>query len=184
MWPTRKLVSQDRENQLRAQPKQADQSERLPAISAREHQADVVKGNLVRFFLLILSGTSSWQRSSSRRSSRPDRQVKFKTLLALVSIQSARHFESDPAIVSLLGSSAMPSHFQIPSHHPGYFVDPATNPVLYSFLSSFDVFPLDYDLGRDRDTCISKVKTNTALSVVFGWFPSSCYWVGATAAFS
>ncbi len=62
--------------------------------------------------------------------------------------------------------------FQSPvATNPGYFIDPTTNPVLHSFLSSFDVFVIWAliltAIGIPR---ITKVKTASAFAVVLGWF--------------
>jgi hypothetical protein len=92
------------------------------------------------------------------------------------------------SIVSLLAGVAGDAFtFQNPvATNPGYFVDPAANPVLYSFLSPFDLFAIwTMILAAIGITCISKVKTGTAFAVVFGWFAFVVLiGVGFTKAFS
>src|ERR1700687_4183651 len=116
-------------------------------------------------------------------------EVKFKTLFALVIYSSLPGIvKAILAIVSLLAGVAGDAFtFQNPvATNPGYFVDPAANPVLYSFLSPLDLFAIwTMILAAIGITCISKVKTGTAFAVVFGCFAFVVLMgVGFTAAFS
>lgn len=181
------------ENQLRAQPKQADQVERLPADQREKNmqgRTGVTKAISYGFFLLILLwyvivaavllATLKFGLSA---------EVKFKTLFALVIYSSLPGIlKAILAIVSLLAGVAGDAFtFQNPvATNPGYFVDPAANPVLYGFLSPFDVFAIwTMILAAIGITGISKVKTGTAFAVVFGWFAFVVLiGVGFTAAFS
>jgi hypothetical protein len=181
------------ENQLRAQPKQADQVERLPADQREKNmqgRTAVTRAISYAFFLLILLwyvivaavllATLKFGLSA---------EVKFKTLLALIIYSSLPGIlKAILAIASLLAGVAGDAFtFQNPvATNPGYFVDPAANPVLYSFLSPFDVFAIwTMILAAIGIPCISKVKTGTAFAVVFGWFAFLVLMgVGFTAAFS
>jgi hypothetical protein len=100
--------------------------------------------------------------------------VKFKTLFALVLYSSLPGIlKAILGIVSILAGVAGDAFtFQNPiASNPGYFMDPAANPVLYSFLSSFDIFTIwTLSLAAIGITCISKVKRGAAFGVVFGWF--------------
>jgi hypothetical protein len=166
------------ENQLRAQPKQADQVDRLPADQREKsmvQRTGVTRAISYGFFALtliwyvvvsaILLATLKFALSA---------EVKFKTLFALVIYSSLPGIlKTILAIASLLAGVAGDGFtFQNPvATNPGYFLDPATNPVLYSFLSSFDIFTLwVLTLAAIGITCISKVKRGAAFAVVFGWF--------------
>ena len=181
------------ENQLRAQPKQADQVDRLPAdqreksMQQRTVATRVISYGFSVFILIwyvivaaVLLATLKFGLSAD---------VKFKTVLALVVYASLPGiFKAILAIVSLVAGVAGDGFtFQNPvATNPGYFFDPATHPVLYSFLSSFDIFTIwILVLGAIGITCISKVKTGTAFAVVFGWFAVLILMgVGIAAAFS
>lgn len=181
------------ENQLRAQPKQADQVERMPAdqrekvLQQRTTVTRIISFGFFGFVLIwyvivaaVLLATLKFALSA---------EVKFKTLFALVIYAGLPGIlKAILAVVSLLAGVAGDAFtFQNPvATNPGYFVDPATNPVLYSLLSSFDVFGIwTMILAAIGITCISKVKMGTAFAVVFGWFAVLLLiGVGFTAAFA
>jgi hypothetical protein len=115
--------------------------------------------------------------------------VKYKTVFAVVM------FASLPGLLKALlaslslvaGASADSFTFQNPiATNPGYFVDPVAHPILYSFLTSFDVFTIwTLVLTAIGLTCITKVKSGTAYAVVFGWLAVAILMgVGAAAIFS
>jgi hypothetical protein len=82
-------------------------------------------------------------------------------------------FVSSLAIVSLLaGVSSDGFLMQNPAAtNLGIIVDPPSSPVLYSLLSSVDVFTIwSLILMAVGVTCISKVKRGTAFAVVLGWY--------------
>lgn len=166
------------ENQLRAQPKQADQLEKMqPDEREKNMQARTTgaKGFSYSFPVLlliiwavmagVLYGTLKFGASA---------EITFKALFALVIYAGLPGLlKSLLAMLSLLaGVSGDSFTFQNPvATNPGYFVDPSTNPVLYAFLSSFDVFSIwTMVLVAIGITCIAKVKSGTAYAVVFGWF--------------
>lgn len=166
------------ENQLRAQPKQADQVERMAAdqreknMQTRTVFTKVISYGFSGFILIwyvivaaVLLATLKFGFSAA---------VKFKTLFALVIYSSLPGIlKAILGMVSLVAGVASDAFtFQnAVATNPGYFVDPATNPVLYGFLSSFDVFAIwTMILAAIGITCISKVKMGTAFAVVFGWF--------------
>ncbi len=166
------------ENQLRAQPKQAERIESLPADQrekAMQKQVGFTKVFSYGFFLIallwsaivtaVLFATLKFAFSSD---------VKFKTLFALVIFAGLPGIlKALLAILSLLaGVSSDSFTFQNPvATNPGYFIDPTTSPVLHSFLTSFDVFVIWTlvltAIGIPR---ITKVKSGAAFAVVFGWF--------------
>ncbi len=115
--------------------------------------------------------------------------VKYKTVFALVV------FAGLPGILKALlaslslvaGASADSFTFQNPiATNPGYFADPAAHPILYSFLTSFDIFTIwTLVLTAIGLTCITKIKSGTAFAVVFGWLAVAILMgVGAAAIFS
>lgn len=166
------------ENQIRAQPKQADRIERLPADQREKtmaQQTSFTKGFSYGFWLFILLWSAIVAAvlfATLKFGVSAD--VKFKTLFALVIFAGLPGvLKAALAILSILaGVSGDSFTFQNPvATNPGYFVDPATNPVLSSFLTSFDVFTIwTLVLTAIGITCISKVKSGTAYAVVFGWF--------------
>jgi len=181
------------ENQLRAQPKQADQVERLPAdqrektMQGRTVVTRIISYGFFGLLLIwdvivaaVLFATLKFALSA---------EVKFKALFGLVIYSSLPGIlKAILGIVSLLAGVAGDAFtFQNPvATNPGYFVDPSVHPVLSSLLSPFDVISLwTLILAAIGITCISKVKTGAAFAVVFGWFVFLLViGVGATAAFS
>jgi hypothetical protein len=166
------------ENQLRAQPKQADRMERLPADQrekSMQQQTSFTKVFSYGFWLFILGWSAvvaAVLLATLKFGLSAD--VKFKTLFALVIFAGLPGLlKAGLAIMSLLaGVSGDSFTFQNPvASNPGYFVDPTASPVLYSLLSSFDVFTIwTLALTAIGITCISKVKSGAAYAVVFGWY--------------
>lgn len=181
------------ENQLQAQPKQAERLESLPADQREKQvrvQVMVTKVISYCFPILVLIwdvvvaavllATLKFALSA---------EVKFKTLFALVVYSSLPGvLKAILAALSVLaGVSGDSFTFQNPlATNPGYFMDPASSPVLYRLLTSFDVFTIwTLALAAIGITCISKVKSGAAFAVVFGWFAVLIViGVGFTAVFS
>jgi hypothetical protein len=166
------------ENQIRVQPKQAARMDRLPADQREKVMqqqtafwrvfsfASPLIGLL--FYLIIaavLFATFKFAASADLR---------FKTMYALVVFAwLPAIFVSVLAIVSLLaGVSSDGFLMQNPAAtNLGIIVDPPSSPVLYSLLSSVDVFTIwSLILMAIGVTCISKVKRGTAFVVVLGWY--------------
>jgi len=170
----RKIV----ENQLRAQPKQAEQLERMDPDQREKNMTGRTIGTKwisYGFFVLILGwhalvagvllATLKFGFSSD---------VKFKTLFALVI------YAGLPGLIKVLlamlallaGVASDGFTFQNPvATNPGYFLDPAANPMLYALLTSFDVFTIwTLVIGAIGLTCVTKIKSGTAYAIVFGWF--------------
>jgi len=82
----------------------------------------------------------------------------LKTVLSLVSV--------------LAGMSPDSFSFQNPlATNPGYFMNPAGSPFLYSILSAIDIFMIwTLVLTALGFTYVSKVKRGTAFAIVFGWW--------------
>jgi len=181
------------ENQMQFAPKQADRLERLPADQRQEmmqRQVTILKIISYGYFVVILAlnaiiaavllATLKFGAGAN---------VKYKTLFALVIYASLPELLKPLlAILSLLvGVSSNAFTFQNPvATNPGYFIDPAASPVLYSLLTRLDIFTIwALVLAAIGITCISKVKTGTAFAVVFGWFGVSLLvGVGFAAAFA
>jgi len=181
------------DNQLQASPKQADQVERMaPADREKNAQTRTKFTKLISYgffaFIAIWYAIVAAILLVTLRFGL-GAEVKFKTLFALVVYASLPNtLKAILGMISILAGVAGDAFtFQNPvATNPGYFVDAVTNPVLHSFLLSFDVFGIwTMILGAIGITCISKVKKGTAFAVVFGWFALLVLiGVGATAAFS
>jgi len=116
-------------------------------------------------------------------------EIQFKTVFATVIYAGLPGvLKALLAVLSLVaGVSSEGFTFQNPvATNPGYFLDPASSPVLYSLFTSLDIFTIwTLVLGAIGITCISKVKTGAAFAVVFGWFAVlMLIGVGIAAAFS
>jgi len=166
------------ENQLRLQPKQAERFENMPASqreTAMERQTTITKGISYGFPLLMLAwhaivagvllATLKFGASA---------EIKYKTLFALVLYAGLPGlFKAVLAVVSLLAGVASDAFtFQNPvATNPGYFIDAASSPALFSLLSSIDVLTIwTLVLAAIGITCVSKVKRGAAFAVVFGWY--------------
>ncbi len=166
------------ENQLRTQPKQADQLEKMsPADREKNMQARTTGTKYFSYgfplILLIIWAIMAGLLYATLKFG-VSADVTFKALFALVIYAGLPGlFKSLLAMLSLLaGVSGDSFTFQNPvATNPGYFIDPTTNPVLYAFASSFDIFSLwTIVLVAIGITCVAKVKSGTAYAVAFGWF--------------
>ncbi len=181
------------ENQIRTRPKQADRLEKLPADQREktmQQQTTFTKTFSYGFwaFILVWSAVVAAVLFATLKFG-VSADLKFKTLFALVIFAGLPGvLKALLAIVSILaGVSGDSFTFQNPvATNPGYFIDPVMNPVLFGFLTSFDVFTIwTLVLTAMGITCISKVKSGTAYAVVFGWFAVVVLiGVGLAAAFS
>jgi len=166
------------ENQMRAQPKQADRMEQMPADQREKVMRQQVTWTrnisyafpvIMLLWFAIVAGVLLATLKFGAGA-----EVRFKTLFALVIYTSlVGLLKTVLAIVSLVAGVASDGFtFQNPvATNPGYFLDPAASPVLYGFLTKIDVFTIwTLALAAIGITCISKVKTGTAFAIVFGWF--------------
>jgi hypothetical protein len=166
------------ENQIQAQPKQADRMERMPAEQrekAMQQQVNFTKifSYVFPLFILIWYAIVAGVLLATLKFG-ASVDVKFKTLFALCIYSSVPSLlKTLLAILSLLaGVNSDSFTFQNPvATNPGYFVDRAAHPVLGSLLTSFDIFTIwTLALAAIGITCITKVKSGTAFAIVFGWF--------------
>jgi hypothetical protein len=165
------------ENQMQAQPKQADRIEHMAADQREKtmrQQTSFTKIFSYGFFVFVLAWNAivaAVLLATLKFGVSAD--VKYKTLFALVMYASVPALlKSLLAVFSILaGVSSDGFTFQNPvATNPGYFVDPSSS-ILRSFLTSFDIFTIwTLVLTAIGITCISKVKRGTAFAVVFGWF--------------
>jgi hypothetical protein len=166
------------ENQLRLQPKQAEQIEKLPP----EQRAQQMKLSLaitkgisygipfmslifLAIVALILMATFNFGVGA---------ELSFKLSLAIVM------YASLPGIIkSVLGIVAMfagldPEGFypQNPvATNPGYFLNPMESPVLYQALTAVDVITIwMLVLTAIGFSTVSKMSKGTTMAVVFGWY--------------
>jgi len=166
------------ENQLRSQPKRQAQLENLPA-DQREQQmevaAKITKGVSYAFWLIqliILLVISAALYGTFKFAAGAD--IKFKVVFAIVIYAGLPGLlRVLLAILSLVtGASPDTFSFQNPvATNPGYFLNPADSPFLYSLGSSFDIFLIwTLVLTAIGFTCVTKVKSSTAYAIVFGWW--------------
>ncbi|MGH9513597.1 MAG: YIP1 family protein [Terriglobales bacterium] len=166
------------ENQMRAQPRQQAQLEQLPP-DQREQRLEtgekITKGISYAFpaiQLLILVIIAAILFATFKFAAGAD--VSFKVSLAIVVYAGLPALlKVSLAMVSLLAGASPDSFtFQNPvATNPGYFLNPADSPFLYSLASSFDVFLIwTLVLTAIGFTCVSKVKKGTSFAIVFGWW--------------
>jgi len=170
------------ENQLRIQPKQADQLDRLPADQREKSMQAQTKFWQVFSYaspvvgLIFTVNISSILFATFKFAVSAD--IRFKTMFALVVFAWLPIvFVSLLAILALMaGVSSDGFMIQSPAATSlGAFVDPTASPALFALLSSFDIFTFwCLALMAIGVTYISKVKRGTAFAVVFGWF---AFWV-------
>jgi Yip1 domain len=166
------------ENQMRSQPKRQAQIENLPA-DQRERQLDqgaaITKNVSYGFWaiqLIILLIIAAALFATFKFAAGAD--IKFKVAFAIVMYAGLPGLlRVSLAILSLVtGASPDSFTFQNPvATNPGYFMDPASSPFLYSLASSLDIFLIwTLVLTAIGFTCVSKVKAGTAYAIVFGWW--------------
>ena len=166
------------ENQMQAQPKQQARLEQLPA-DQREEQLE--RGAKVTSFisygfpaltLLIWLIIASVLFATFKFAAGAD--VSFKVSYAIVVYAGLPLLlKSLLAMLSVVaGMSPDSFSFQNPvATNPGYFLNPADNPLLYNLASNVDIFLIwTLVLTAIGFTCVSKVKKGTAYGVVFGWW--------------
>ncbi len=100
--------------------------------------------------------------------------VSFKVSLAIVMYANlALGLKALLATISV-AAGASPDSFTLQNPvatNPGYFMNPADSPFLYSILSSVDIFLIwTLVLTALGFTYVSKVKRGTAFAIVFGWW--------------
>jgi hypothetical protein len=166
------------ENQMRAQPKQQAQLEQLPPeqreqrlhVGAKITKAISYAFPAIQLLILVIIATVLF--ATFKFAAGAD--ISFKVALAIVIYASLPGLlRVGLALVSLLAGASPDSFtFQNPvATNPGYFMNPADSPFLYSLASSFDVFLIwTLVLTAIGFTCVSKVKRGTALAIVFGWW--------------
>lgn len=166
------------ENQMQAQPKTQERLEQLPP-DQREKQLQqgakitqdiayafpAIQFVILAIIAAALFGTFKFAAGAN---------VSFKAAFAIVMYASLPGLlRAVLAVVSLLaGASADSFTFQNPvATNPGYFMNPADSPFLYSLASSLDIFLIwTLVLTAIGFTCVSKVKRGPALAIVFGWW--------------
>jgi hypothetical protein len=181
------------QNQMRLNPKASERLEQLPADQREKQmriQVAVTKGisyafpvvNLIVLTIIaaVLMATFNFGAGA---------EIPFKQALAVVIYSNlAGIVKAVLAMVALLaGSDPEGFTFQNPvATNLGYLVDPVSSRVLYSAASAVDVIAIWVlvltGIGFAR---ISKLKTATTMSVVFGWYILlTLIGVGFAAAFS
>jgi hypothetical protein len=171
---TRKLV----ENQIQASPRATRQMEQLPADQRNQAIAKQAAGT--RFFLYgypviillfnliiaaVLFATFKFAASSA---------VKFKWAFAIVMYASLPLMLKTILAMVSVAAGADPDSFSLQNPvatNPGYFLNQASTPFLYSVGTAIDIFMIwTLFITAIGFTCVSKVKRSTALAIVFGWY--------------
>lgn len=166
------------ENQMRAQPKR---QARLDTLSPEQREQQLQQGEKITkviayvfpaINLIILGIIAALLFATFKFAAGAD--ISFKVAFAIVMYATLPGLlRALLAILSLVtGASPDSFTFQNPvATNPGYFLNPADSPFLYSLASSFDVFLIwTLVLTAIGFTCVSKVKRGTALVIVFGWW--------------
>ena len=166
------------ENQMRAQPKQQEQIDQLPPDQKEqrlETGTKITKGisyvfPLIQLLILVIIAAILF--ATFKFAAGAD--VSFKISLAIVVYAALPGLiRVALAMLSLLAGASPDSFtFQNPvGTNPGYFMNPADSPFLYSLASSFDIFLIwTLVLTAIGFSTVSKVKRGTALGIVFGWW--------------
>jgi Yip1 domain len=166
------------ENQMQAQPKAQARLENLPA-DQREEQMQkgakvtgIISYIFPAFTLIIWLIITVLMFASFKFAAGAD--VSFKVSFAIVVYAALPlMLKTLLALVSVVaGMSPDSFSFQNPvATNPGYFMNPADSPFLFSLASSLDIFLIwTLILTAIGFTCVSKVKRGTALVIVFGWW--------------
>ncbi|HEY6372994.1 MAG TPA: YIP1 family protein [Candidatus Sulfotelmatobacter sp.] len=166
------------ENQLQMSPKQSAQLDNLPA-DQRETQMRqrTIGTKWVSYFfpvvtLIIWLIIASLMFATFKFAAGAD--VSFKVSLAIVIFAALPGaLKTLLAMASVLaGMSPDSFSFQNPvATNPGYFMNPADSPFLFSVASSLDIFLIwTLVLTAIGFSCVSKVKRSTAFIIVFGWW--------------
>jgi hypothetical protein len=166
------------ENQMRAQPKHQEQIDQLPPDQKEqrlETGTKITKGisygfPLIQLLILVIIAAILF--ATFKFAAGAD--VSFKISLAIVVYAALPGLiRVALAMLSLLAGASPDSFtFQNPvGTNPGYFMNPADSPFLYSLASSFDIFLIwTLVLTAIGFSTVSKVKRGTALGIVFGWW--------------
>ncbi len=167
------------ENQIQMSPKASQQMEQLPADQREpriETQAKVTRYISYGFFVIILVwylivaaillGTFKLGFGAA--------DLTFAKTMAVVVYSSIPGIlKSVLAIISILAGMA-PDSFSMQNPvatNPGYFLNPGESPVLFTLMSSIDIFIIwTLILAAIGLTCVSKLKRSSAYIGVFGWY--------------
>jgi hypothetical protein len=166
------------ETQMQSQPKQQARLEQLPP-EQREQQLErgakvtqviafvfpVISLTILLVMAVVLFATFKFAAGAD---------VSFKVALAIVVYSNlALALKTLLALISVAAGASPDSFtFQNPvATNPGYFMNPADSPFLYSVLSSVDIFLIwTLLLTALGFTYVSNVKRGTAFAIVFGWW--------------
>src|ERR1700676_116589 len=166
------------ENQMRAQPKQQEQIDQLPPDQKEQRLETGTKITktisyvfpLIQLLILVIIAAILFATFKFAAGA----NVSFKISLAIVVYAALPGLiRVALAMMSLLAGASPDSFtFQNPvGTNPGYFMNPADSPFLYSLASSFDIFLIwTLVLTAIGFSTVSKVKRGTALGIVFGWW--------------
>ena len=166
------------ETQMQSQPKQEARLEQLPP-EQRERQLErgakitqTISFAFPVISLIILMIIAAVLFATFKFAAGAD--ISFKVALAIVIYSNlALAVKTLLAAVSVAaGASGDSFTFQNPvATNPGYFMNPADSPALYSILSSVDIFLIwTLVLTALGFSCVGKLKRSTSFAIVFGWW--------------
>jgi len=166
------------ENQVQASPKATERMDSLPADQRERALEQQAKGTqyftyaypvVILLFNVIVAGLLYGTFTFGAGA-----EIKFKTAFAIVM------YASLPGVLKLVLSIASilaglsPDSFSMQNPvatNPGYFMNRADSPFLFSLASAFDLFMIwTLVLTAIGFTCASKVKQGTSYAIVFGWW--------------
>ena len=170
----RKIV----ENQIQASPKATERMDKLPADQREKAIEQQAKGTqyftygypvIILLFNLIISAILF---ATFRFVAGSD--VQFKTAFAIVMYAGLPGILKLVLAIASVMAGMSPDSFSMQNPvatNPGYFMNPADSPFLFSLASSFDLFLIwTLVLTAIGFTCVSKVKQGTSYAIVFGWW--------------
>jgi hypothetical protein len=166
------------ENQIRQSPKAAQRIERLPPgqqSQALDRQAVGLKYFLYGYPAVILLSNlviAGLLFATFKFAAGGD--LKFKTSYAIVMYASLPLVLKTALATAALAAGANPDTFVLQNPvatNPGYFLNPADSPFLFSLASAADIFMIwTLVLTAIGFADVARLKRSTALAVVFAWY--------------
>ncbi len=166
------------QNKLRLTPKRAEAIERLPADQRAQQMKFAVIGSMVEAYgspvgrLIVILIVASVLMATFNFGA--GAEIPFKQALAVVAYAGLPNIIKEGLAIASLLAGADPEGFlfQNPvATNPAYFMDATKSLPLYSLTASLDIITIWVlvltGIGFAR---ISKLKTATTMSVVFGWY--------------
>jgi len=165
-------------NQLKANPKQMDQFEKLPPdqqatqMNIRVKATKFISYGFPVFILLMVVITAAVLMGSFNFGA--GAQVSFGKAMAVVMYSHLPGIIKTILVTVAIFAGMDPEGFQIDNPiatNPGFFFSPTDHPALYKLASSIDIFTIwTLVLMAIGFTYVCKVKKGTSMAIVFGWY--------------